>query len=342
MIDDLVIYTGTQCNFNCNYCDRDYIKEAHGYQKLYSKDLPDIYKLLDSLSYNFKMLSFHGGEPFLFTKLMDKIIENGRDFPLYYIQTNGSLILKNKEFLEKWADKLLISISYDFIYQDINRTYFDMEETLKYLKSINIPVKLQSVVPMSGEFFKAETLYKILSWHEKDLVQKYGFVPLKYIRSIEAYNILLDNMTKNYISEFFSNYIRFLQTLVINNIPFHLDGVDDFYNTSYKEYEDPVELIVSPDGYLYSEFDFLDYRQTDVRYGKWRNELELYPEVKYKLLSYCETCQVKDMCGLKYARGAFNLPVDNDHCEFFLNLQKMTFMHIKKLQSAPLLEQISI
>ena len=342
MTDDLVIYTGTQCNFNCGYCDRDYIKEAHGYQKLKLGDLPDIYKLLDTLTQDFKMLSFHGGEPFLFVKIMDKIMSYKKQYPLYYIQTNGSLILKNKEFLTKWADRLLISISYDFNYQETNRTLFDVDETLEFLKSKNIPVKLQSVVPMSGDFFKARTMTQIMTWYEKGWVQKFGFVALKYTRSPKAYTIHLDDMSKEYIASFFQKYLVFLQTLVINNIPFHLDGVDDFKVHDYNEYDNPSELIVSPDGYLYSEFDFLDYRQTEVRSGKWRNGLELYNDVQYKLLDYCKTCSTRDMCGLKYARSAFDLPITLKHCEYFLTLQRMTFMHLNKLKNKSLLELVII
>ena len=345
MVSDLVIYPGTQCNFNCTYCDRDYIKEVHGYQKLTTEDLHDIFNLIESLDYDFKMLSFHGGEPFVFTKLIDKIItwtEENKPFKHYYFQTNGSLILNNKEFITKWKDKIIISISYDFNKQEDNRTGFDMEESLEFLKSIGVPAKLQSVVPMDGSFFDSDTIHKILRWKERNLVYRLGFVPLKYIRSVEEYKILLDDMSEEYITAFFFKFIRFLQTLVLYNIEFHLDGVDDFTEDSFKDYSDPVELIVSPDGYMYSEFDFLDYRQEHLRFGKWRDGVEIYKDVPFKMMDECKECTAKNICGLKYARQEFDLGFKTFNCRTFLTLQQMTFKHITKLRERSLLEHVGI
>jgi len=291
------------------------------------------------------MLSFHGGEPFVFVKLIDKIIswaEENKPFKHYYMQTNGSLILQNKEFITKWKDKLIISISYDFNKQEDNRTGFDIEEALEFLKSVGVPTKMQSVVPMDGSFFNSDTLYQILRWKERGLVYRLGFVPLKYIRSIKEYKILLDDMTEEYITDYFFRFIRFLQTLVLYNIEFHLDGVDDFTEDSFKDYSDPVELIVSPDGYLYSEFDFLDYRQEHLRFGKWRDGVEIYEDVPFKMMLECQACDAKNICGLKYARQEFDLGFKTMNCKTFLNLQQMTFKHITKLKSRSLLEHVGI
>src|ERR1700675_4424111 len=124
--EDISIYMGNACNFNCSYCDRDFIKNDIGSQQMEDEDIPQIIQFLKTMSTDGKfpvpMLSFHGGEPFVFIKHIDKILDAveiefpGADFPIF-IQTNGSRIVNNEWFLEKWNSRLHISISYDFIYQ---------------------------------------------------------------------------------------------------------------------------------------------------------------------------------------------------------------------------------
>jgi radical SAM protein with 4Fe4S-binding SPASM domain len=121
-----------------------------------------------------------------------------------------------------------------------------------------------------------------------------------------------------------------------------LDGVDDFTEDSFKDYSDPVELIVSPDGYLYPEFDFLDYRQEHLRSGKWRDGVEIYEDVPFKMREECESCPTKNICGLKYARQEFDLDFKTFNCRKFLILQQMTFKHINKLKNKTLLEHVGI
>ena len=75
---DISIYLGGNCNFDCDYCDRGPIKEAAGYTQMTPKDVPAIMRFLQDVSNDGKfpvdMLSFFGGEPFVFIKVMDRVI----------------------------------------------------------------------------------------------------------------------------------------------------------------------------------------------------------------------------------------------------------------------------
>ena len=49
---DVSIYLGDVCNFNCTYCDRDYIKDTIGGQKMSADDVPAILEFFHALSIN--------------------------------------------------------------------------------------------------------------------------------------------------------------------------------------------------------------------------------------------------------------------------------------------------
>lgn len=344
MVHDVSIYLGTKCNFNCSYCDRDYIKDNIGNQKMDPKNLGSIYRLLDEIdTTDLKMLSFHGGEPFVYVKQMDEILSKVDLDVVIFIQTNGSLISRNEKFLTKWKDRLRISISYDFSSQGINRTAFDIHAALELLKSLGISAQVQSVIPMDNSFVNSKTLSSILELSEKGLVDKVGLTLLRHIRGKDSFGMVLDSMTKSEMSDFFARYIIFIQTLVINNVNVFLDGIVDLSDITYRNYKKLSELIISPDGYLYPEYDFLDYKVESARVGEWLDKFEIY---EYKDLEYrddCKQCPNVGICGLKYLKHMYNVPsTPEDNCVLFYSLLKMTFLHIKKLQEAPLLQQIGL
>ena len=74
-------------------------------------------------------ISFHGGEPFLYIKRIDEYMERLK--PILgnievYITTNGSLIVDNEWFFQKW-NGIHITLSYDFNYQEVNRAPIDLK-----------------------------------------------------------------------------------------------------------------------------------------------------------------------------------------------------------------------
>ena len=144
---DVSFHLGTKCNFQCGYCDRKYITKL-GNQAFTLKDIPDLVSFLTEadLLYNPpEMFSFHGGEPLVFVNIMDQLISQiaiGLKVPAsFFIQTNGSLIERNADFFRKWGPLLRVSISYDFLYQPINRTEFDVHKALTILEEYSTSVR---------------------------------------------------------------------------------------------------------------------------------------------------------------------------------------------------------
>ena len=132
----ITIYMGDTCNFDCVYCDREYIKSVIGSQNLLRKDMDQVVNFMEvafDQSPDLTAISFHGGEPFLYIKRIDEYMEKLE--PLLrergievYITTNGSMIAENEWFFEKWKGIIHITLSYDFNYQEINRERVDLKE----------------------------------------------------------------------------------------------------------------------------------------------------------------------------------------------------------------------
>ena len=73
------IYLGNTCNFDCNYCDRSYISNAIGNQAMNRSNIDHLENFFEQIykesDLKLQQIAFHGGEPFLFVKRMDQIIE---------------------------------------------------------------------------------------------------------------------------------------------------------------------------------------------------------------------------------------------------------------------------
>ena len=120
-VNTVSIYLGDTCNFNCQYCDRDYIKSLGGQNmsKHYLKLLKNFFDKAFQQENRIDRIALHGGEPFLYVKRMDEILEllkeeylDGKG--LYVsITTNASLFEKEQWFLEKWRKYLRFTISYE-------------------------------------------------------------------------------------------------------------------------------------------------------------------------------------------------------------------------------------
>jgi radical SAM protein with 4Fe4S-binding SPASM domain len=340
---NLCVYVGGHCNFNCKYCDRDFIKENFGYQKLTKDDIPRIKEflsyVLDSTD-NIKVINFHGGEPFLFISLIDELCEfldknYSHKNIKYFIQTNGSMILKNKGFIEKYKDKLIISISYDNLFQTENRTEIPIEEILSYFKEIKLQnVQLQPVLPLDNDMvFSYQYVYKLISLYKDyyPVVKNYNFLFLRYSWETEKIETLLGK--KKPLEWFFGNFIKLLYALHLQNVGISLDSIKSL--DQHKKYcDNHWQIIVAPDGYLYPEFAFIEHKVEKFRIGQWRDSIfvQRHKDINSILPSECDGCTIKDFCGYKYTVAAFNTKVpENKICKKYYELLSFTYNHYQEM-----------
>jgi MoaA/NifB/PqqE/SkfB family radical SAM enzyme len=333
------IYLGDTCNFDCSYCDRGYIKGLGG-QTLKHSDLPDIFKFFDWLKEqetpDLTFLVLHGGEPFLFISRMKELLgylgpwvrEKGIRIS---ITTNGSLILENKDFVEEWQDVLNFTWSYDFNYQDINRAPLPVLEIVDFIRSTKAGLHFQFVCPEEG--FNITTAAEIVNTCNRAQVKGINIIPLRHLRGKDKFKVFVEQMN---LKKFIANFLPFLHTLYVNGLDVYIDGI---YNGEVDKHylDNHGKFILSPDGYLYPEFDFLEYKRDEYRIGKW---LASPPEI-YRtksedqlLLSSCRSCSSKSLCGLKYLYSMFDV-MPGKQCKEFYQIIEVTAKHLDKLKSRP-------
>ena len=111
------------CNCHCKYCfEGDHPLEERNLEEEQRQFnlLIDLCNTFDTNKYNWLTFSFWGGEPFLNTDFMFKIINATYkyDFVRYHIYSNGTLEHKykellNQDFINNLKDRLHIQLSYD-------------------------------------------------------------------------------------------------------------------------------------------------------------------------------------------------------------------------------------
>lgn len=344
----LTIYLGNVCNFNCTYCDRDYIKDTIGGQHVTLDDIPHILEFLksiDAINNPPKMITFHGGEPFSYVKIMDKMMDAitnivRGDF-IFYIQTNGSQMLQHRWFFEKWGPRLEISISYDFMYQDINRQLFEIVPALKMLEQCGVRGRqFQYVMPINDpKVFSLSAIKSITDICFKSGVRRLNLIPLRHIRGKDKFQVVVDDIN---LPQFFDAFLKFVQILYVMGLDVIVDGHGEGFDKHY--FNDHKQLVLSPDGLLYPEFDFLEYKRTETSLGSWRtpqtiNRTKSREEEDSMLRPGCRTCPARDMCGLKYLHGIFETDPKSNNCAVFYQLMHVVISHAQKLKQQPSLMQ---
>lgn len=335
-VHDLSIYLGNKCNFNCEYCDRDYISTKIGDQQMSADDIPKIISFLRSVSVP-PLISFHGGEPFVFIKMMDKIMdaitdEVSNSIP-FFIQTNGSLISQHEWFFKKWGSRLYISISFDFQYQELNRTKFVIEPAIKMLKQYGIEgIQLQYVMPISDpQVFSFDALKTMVTTYKRLGATSIDLIPLRHLRGGDKFDVIVDKIN---IGQFALAFLDFIQMLYIKGVNVFVDGHRTGHDKTY--FNNHKQMILSPDGYLYPEYDFLEYQWTDTRIGQWKEShqiVQIKPELDL-IKSQCVECPSRSECGLKYLYHGFDRPISGN-CVTFYQAMKLIVAHTQKLTSRP-------
>ena len=200
---DISVYLGTACNFDCSYCDRGYIKKI-GNQRMTEADIPglrrffEVIKTAGNNEFPAELMSFHGGEPFAFVSVMDRVIEEVTqvygEFPVF-VQTNGSLVLKHRNFVARWSRRLQVSISYDFLFQEESRTAIDIDSTLAFLNEAGVKTQIQVVLPIDHpRVFSMDMLQAIVKLWAKHRFSQINLIPMRHFRGGDKFRVIVDDI----------------------------------------------------------------------------------------------------------------------------------------------------
>jgi len=337
-IRTLVIYLGNTCNFDCVYCDRGYINSLGG-QNLSFSDLDylkEFIEWVEKQSNKILRIAFHGGEPFLFIKRIKEIME--WLYPIlirnnWYIAftTNGSLISDNRDFFEQYKNILFVTVSYDFKYQKENREEFDVILMANVLNETCKNWQWQFVLPIDRpDSFSLDNIKFIIGLCYKTKCQSINLIPLRHIRGKDKFTVIIDKLD---LKQFLDAFLQFIQILYIKKINLYIDGCYTMLDKAY--FSNHSKIILSPDGYIYPEFDFLEYKTENMRIGNWKNKaLWLDTGDKGKIFESCMNCHKKITCGLKYLYYLFDEQPGKSCIEFYTYLDYI-ILHLSKLKEKP-------
>jgi radical SAM protein with 4Fe4S-binding SPASM domain len=335
------IYLGNTCNFDCTYCDRDYISEDIGGQNFSHSNLNELenffHQIYKESALNIRLIALHGGEPFLYVKRMDQVLDRIKHYLDTYdlklvITTNASLIVENRWFVEKWRDYLNFSISYDFLYQEENREYVDIGAVGDLCAELGVQLSWQFVMPLTEEHsFSLKLLDNILETSKRAGVKKINLIPLRHRRGQQKFQDFFDQVD---LDNFHDNLIKFVNTLHNYDMQVMIDGCETKIDKNYagKHYK----IILSPDGYIYPEYDFVEYKRTEFAVGKWfdRSTISLkekgyepvfYPYNNKKdntlINNKCVDCPSRPQCGIKYLYKMFDVEPKETCVKFYSDMK---------------------
>lgn len=342
----ITIYLGNTCNFDCVYCDRGYI-EFLGGQNLGStvtEDLKHFFEWVDQQPNEILRVSFHGGEPLLFIKRMEEIMEWLHPIALknswkIAITTNGSLVKQCESFFEKYSGSLHATVSYDFTFQQQNREAFDVLEMAEILNKHCEQWKWQVVVPIDDpKSFSFDYIKDIVTTCYRTNCRVVNLIPLRHKRGKHKFDVIIDRVN---LPQFLDAFLQFIQILYIKKITVFIDGCYVDIDKAY--FAEHNKLILSPDGFIYPEFEFLEYKIENARIGNWKNK-EVWRNLgdKGRIPSSCHSCEKKPSCGLKYLYHLFEQPPGTACKQFYTFMDYVIFHNSKLHQKKTLLEWVGI
>tara|TARA_B100000900_G_scaffold193735_1_gene163852 strand:- start:3948 stop:5045 length:1098 start_codon:yes stop_codon:yes gene_type:complete len=351
------VYLGNTCNFDCTYCDREYIAKDIGGQTLKHGWVPNVQNFFDKVvpqCPDLKFITVHGGEPFLFLSRMDQVFSGIYDNHIkgtdryFGITTNGSKVAESKEFMEKWGSRLKLTISYDFAFQKQNRELFDVIEMTKAIHDHGASMQWQYVVPIHDKrCFSMDAITDIVRTCHSTGCNTVNLIPLRHRRGARKFDVLIDDL---YLPEFFDNFLQFITILYAKNINVYVDGIygplsaiDKFY------YDNHGKIILSPDGYMYPEYDFLEYKRKEFQVGQWSDGTADFEPKFYRQRSEssliredCMSCVSKDSCGLKYLYKMFNEKPKGSCVQFYKMIDTSIAYAYKLQQKSSVFEWVGI
>ena len=141
LIPSLVLNVTDNCNMQCRYCPPYGENLCKGREQI---DITAAKTLIKLAKQNlFKTVRLTGGEPLLFPQQLQILLDEcGNSFERLVLNTNGALLHKYFDLLEKHKNNLVLKISFDSLNSDEYKYLTRNTEFDKVFDNINIAVSL--------------------------------------------------------------------------------------------------------------------------------------------------------------------------------------------------------
>ena len=255
--------------------------------------------------------------------------------------TNGSMVAENESFFKKYKGVIATTVSYDFSFQKKNREEFDVDEMARVLNENCERWQWQWVLPIDDPTsFGFDTISDVVRTCYRTKNHNINIIPLRHIRGKNKFNVVIDNID---LYQFFEAYMQFLDILYIKKLRINIDGNYNFVDKAY--FKDHSKIILGPDGFMYPEFEWLEYKRTEARTGQWDTTLPVvWKDIgdDDKILPVCQSCKSRPSCGLKYLYKLFDTQ-PKGNCVNFYQIIDFSIKHMDKIKQKPnLIEWIGI
>ena len=154
------------------------------------------------------------------------------------------------------------------------------------------------------------------------------------------YNVIIDKIN---LPQFLDAFREFVQILYIKKLNVFIDG--QYHNIDKAYFNGHSKLILAPNGFIYPEFDFLEYKTDYARIGKWDNsEPKIWDSEgdDDKIRKDCLECPSRASCGLKYLYFLFDVKPEGSCVQFYQIIDFVT-LHLTQLKTHKnLLELVGI
>lgn len=285
---DLVLYVTNKCNLNCTYC---FVNKSNEVMKM--KTYIDAF---NKYKEKIDTITFFGGEPLLYTKLISQIIEYNKSNGYYYnyvINTNGIGINDNLISLCK-NNNILINVSLDGCLKSNIKNRFEeekfklVEKNIKMLKDNKIKFVINYVItPNNIEYIEESLWYFVQNcfmevclminydalWSEKDIT----LMKQQFEKSIPV----MLKMVKN-------NFIRL--SPIYNKINCIINGIPEVKCNFGKEV-----IVIDCDGKKYPCMSFVGNKNYEIVDDK-QDFINTCDVKKCKNCEYLNLCNNNCMC----------------------------------------------
>lgn len=218
-----IIYITTSCNFKCQYCYEEEDRNKLETQKTLSKKEIDdtLYKIIEREPKDRQtIIIIFGGEPLLYPELVEYTIMKAlsiKQKTAFDIITNGSLVIKHLDKLEKWKQYCNnngsffgIEISHDGSGMDLRKYRSGKSSTIDVNKTLYILNK-RNIIPFKISYTINPLNYNNISKDIIELCERY--INVSRISVYCAYNLFDDNSIDNIHLDFKKNYAPYIYSI---------------------------------------------------------------------------------------------------------------------------------
>jgi radical SAM protein with 4Fe4S-binding SPASM domain len=225
------------------------------------------------------------------------------------------------------------------MYQKQNREEFDVYEMADVLNRTCEQWQWQFVIPIDDpKSFSFDNIKEIVNTCYKTKCRVINIIPLRHKRGKDKFDVIIDRVN---LPQFLEAFLQFLQILYVKKLTVFIDGCYTDVDKAY--FAEHNKLILSPDGFIYPEFDFLEYKTENARIGNWKlKQIWRNQGDEGRIHDSCLTCEKRPSCGLKYLYKLFDAQPKGS-CKEFYTYMDYAIMHNAKLnQKKTVLEWVGI